>query len=141
MESYNRCVNSILVMLLITVRAGQIVSASLLMQQAKSDLKIPLPFNIVFVCSFIQCSFVILGVFSFPGEFYQNSKESHDILKRKSLIKFRAAQVRRHTIQFLRSCNVLKIKFGLSNFIEKTTPPVFQLFCTDRIIDILLTQI
>jgi hypothetical protein len=31
-----------------------------------------------------------------------------------------------------------KVKFGLSNFIEKTTPPLFQLFCLDRIVDLLL---
>lgn len=39
---------------------------------------------------------------------------------------------------FFKSCQVQKIKIGLSNFITKTAPQLFQQYYLHRIIDLLL---
>ncbi len=139
-ERFNTYVSSVLVLFLITCGVCQIVSASILVQQTKLDLNISLPLNIIFVVIVFETTLVIMGVFGFPGKFYQNSKSALDFLKRKVLLEITTSRKRKYCTHFFESCQVLKIRFGLSNFIEKTTPPIFQLFCADRIIDVLLTQ-
>lgn len=139
-ELFNECVSSLLVVFLVAVGVIQVIPTALVIQQMKSDLQIPMALNVFLVGMIADTTFIILCVYSFPGEFYENSKKSLIFLRRKALCQITSAIKRRHAIATLRSCSVLKIRFGLSNFIEKTTPPAYQLFCTDRIIDILLTQ-
>lgn len=42
--------------------------------------------------------------------------------------------------KFVDSCPALKVKFGLSNFIDKTTPLVFESYCVARLTDLLLVN-
>lgn len=139
-EYFNEFMKTVLVLFLLGCGTAEIVSTALLIRQTKTDMMISLPLNLFFSACVLESGLVILGVYGFPGEFYQKSKLSLDFLRREASHKIIAARKRKYFFKFLRSCYVLKIRFGLSNFIEKTTPPEFQKFCTDRIIDILLTQ-
>lgn len=140
LERFNKYVGSELVLILITCGASQIVSAALLIQQTKSDLKMSLPLNLFFLVVVFQTVFDIMAIYGFPGELNQESKISLDFLKRKVMHEIEPKHKRKYYITFLNSCQVSKIRLGLTNYIDKTTPPVSQLFCVDRIIDVLLTQ-
>lgn len=139
-KHFNKYISSVLLLFLVTSGTSQIISVALLVHQTKSDLKIPIPLNLFFIAAAFETMLIIMIVYGFPGELYQKSKKSLDKLKTKVLHNFKSSHKRKFYIRFLDSCQVSKIRFGLSNFIEKTTPPIFQLFCADRIIDVLLTQ-
>lgn len=139
-KRFNKYIGSVLLMFLVTCGALQIVSASLLVHQTKSDLKISMPLNLFFIATVFETVPIIIIVYGFPGEFYHKSKKTLIVLKKKVLHEVEPSHKRTTYIKFLDSCQVSKIRLGLSNFIEKTTPLVFQLFCADRIIDVLLTQ-
>ncbi len=139
-ERFNKCISSVLALFLLSCGASQVVSAALLVQQTKTNLKISLPLNLFFVLAVIETILIIMVVFGYPGDFHQDSKNTLAMLRRKILHKIILPKKRMYCKTFLRSCSVLKIRFGLANFIEKSTPSVFQLFCANRIIDVLLTQ-
>lgn len=97
----------------------------------------------LFSMTVLRAVLIFLVVYGFAGDFYKDSELSLSQLKEQAGIRFNgkiAVRERIHREKFLRSCQVQKVKFGLSNFIEKTTPPIFQLFCLDRIADLLLIR-
>ncbi len=104
----------------------------------------PLLLIIFYATAITQAVVINLLVYGYAGDFYQRSNflllslkqnmgnVEHRLISRKQ-VKYRQT--------FLNSCQVEKIKFGLSNFIEKSTPPMFQLFCVERIVDFLLVKL
>lgn len=139
-EMYNTSMQTVLLFFLITCGVAQTISAFTLIVQTETD-SVPLLANIFFVAVILQAFLVNLIVYGFGGDFYKASDLSLKRLK-QSAYTVSSLQVRdrKHLQRFFKSCQVGKIKFGLSNFIEKTTPPIFQLFCINRIIDLLLLR-
>lgn len=139
-EIYNDSVRSILFFFLLTTGVGQITSAVTLIVQTPSD-SVPFLANLFFVSLIPQSILVNLVAFGFGGEFYKSSSSSLKRLKQNVLTLNSINRRDRKFLQaFLNSCQVGKIRFGFSNFIEKTTPLIFQQFCIDRIIDLLLVR-
>lgn len=83
-----------------------------------------------YVAAFTQASVINLLVYGYAGDFYQHSNLLLSSLKQnvgnvENRVITRKQLKYRET--FLNSCQVEKINFGLSNFIEKSTLPIFQL--------------
>ncbi len=139
-EIYNQTMRSIFFVFLLTCETAEIISAvTFVLHKYRSQ--IPLSLSMFFILAMFEAVFIILVVYGLAGDFYQQSTSSlcqltrlacniHDARVTKMELKYRE--------KFLRSCQKQKIKFGLSNFIEKTKPPVFQLFCLNRMIDLML---
>ena len=135
-EMYNTAMRSLFLFLLLLSGVTQIISVVALMQPE------PLPFlvTLFFTTAVLQTIIVILGVYGFAGEVHKMSTFSMSQLKLTLRNRYTGCCKREHKYfeRFLFSCQAIKIRFGLSNFIEKSTPPVFQLFCLARIIDWIL---
>lgn len=96
-----------------------------------------------FIVVVFEATMIFLVVYGLAGDFNLASKMSLTQLKMEAGSQCHGKLLRKERIyreKLLRSCQVHKIKFGLSNFIEKTTPPVFQLYCLNRMIDLLLVK-
>lgn len=138
-ESYNTVVRSLLLLLSVTNATAQVISAStLILQNSSTNLVLLLFFGM----TVIQTILTFQVVYGFAGNFFWFSKSSLLQLKRQVGFQYNDRLRREHHYRekFLRSCQVQKVRFGWSNFIEKTTPPIFQLFCLNRIIDLLLVR-
>lgn len=98
-------------------------------------------FIFLLVC-FIQATLIIIVAYGFAGNFHQESAKSLKRLHEEN--RYRVDFVPRREFlyakKYLVACQVQKVQFGLSNFIEKITPLVFQRYCLDRIIDLLLVS-
>ncbi len=136
----NICMGSTLVVLFFGLGICQVISAFILLNPHTAALT-PIPLKIV--CAIVAC-FVfptLLIVYGFAGKFYDDSIKFLQDLQRKVKLTFIKQTKRRIEYEkFLVSCQVQKIRFGLTNFIDKLTPLVFQQFCMDRIIDLVLVQ-
>lgn len=96
---------------------------------------------LVFAVLAAQTVLNILVVYGVAGDVFEVSLNSISCLRRKVKIVNNLSRVqRRYLERFLASCAVERVDFGMSNFIEKTTPLEFQLFCLERIIDLLLLR-
>lgn len=139
-EIYNIYIRTSLFLFLLTAGVAQIISAVTLITQTSTD-SVPCLANLFFASVVLQASFTIFIVFGFGGEFHKSSDLSLKRLKQKTLtFNTVTTKERKYLQRFLNSCQVGKIKFGLSNFVETTTAPIFQLFCVERIIDLLLLR-
>lgn len=105
----------------------------------------PLSLNLCFATVTVEETLVILVLYGFVGDIYNESKKSLRDLKRKivggpnqGIILTRKEQNYRK--MYIASCQIEKFQFELSNYIEKKTVPVFQIFCCNRIIDILFIK-
>ncbi len=139
-EIYNASLCTLLFHSLVACGATQIISAVTLIVQSSSD-GVPLLANMFFAFIIPQAFLVFIIVFGIGGEFHNTSNISlkrlmQGVLTTSSLTR----QDRRYLQRYLTSCQVGKIKLGFSNFIEKTTPPILQLFCVNRIIDLILVR-
>lgn len=135
--TYNEAMRTLLFMFLFTCGVTQVISAVTLITQPNSVSLPPLVY-LFFGGVFIETILIILVVYGFAGDFYQTSETS--LAKLNQVVRSGRMQKkeRKFREKYLLSCQVQKMNFGLSNFIEKTTPLIFQLFCLERIIDILL---
>lgn len=92
----------------------------------------------------IYATLVILAMYGFAADVNAESADFLSKLKRqkKKLTGNSNEQRRQRKFKekFVASCQVEKIQFGMSNFIEKATPPAFQLYCINRIVDLLLVH-
>lgn len=83
---------------------------------------------------------IIVIVYGLGGHFFENSINS--ITKLEKMVRcscIREKLHRKYILMFLRSCRYgLRMKFGFANFIEKTTPLLFQSFLVDRLTDIMM---
>ncbi len=140
-KQYNKMMQTLLFLMLITCDTTEIISATNIIHHSSSQ-SIPLPLKIFFAVASIQTGITILVAFGFTGDFYKESYKSLAGLKKENRnVKLRSTrQEKKYRKTFLISCQVQKIQFGMSNFIEKTTPPIFQLYCMNRIIDLLLVR-
>lgn len=137
-ELCNNLISSLLFLCLLVCGTCQVVSAVTTLLHASSLNFLLLIF---FIMTVSQTSLIHLVVYGFAGEFYRSSDLSLLQLKRHMGIHYNLGLIKKehkYRQRFLRSCQVQKIKFGMSNYIEKTTPPVFQFYCLNRIIDLIL---
>lgn len=123
----------------------QVGSAFMLLAEAEGNLmSVSWPLKLFFVSVVVETVVIILVVYGFAGDFYQDSVNGLDNIRKqvnRSSSQFGyKSKIRKYFTKFLVSCPPMKIRLGLSNFIEKTTPLVFQMFCTCRIIDVLLVR-
>lgn len=142
MELYNDAMNSQLLVLMVGCGVSEVASAVILIKQSSSS-DIPFFLQIFFVVLFIQSVVRILGLYGFAGDFYQISANSLSVLYHQVDTLFTGnttSKQRKYREKVLKSFQVQKVKFGFSNYIEKTTPAVFELFCLQRIIDLLLLK-
>ncbi len=139
-ELCNEVIQSVLLIFLITCGTAQVISAtSIILLGSSMNLFLTLLFSI----TVLQAVLIFSIVYGFAGEFYKASELSLQQLKRHACIQYKTKLVKKEKKfreTFLRSCQAQKVKFGLSNFIDKTTSQVFQLYCLDRIIDLLLLR-
>ncbi len=131
---YNNGMRSIFFVALLGTGIAQIIPVVVLIRTTSLSFVI----TIFFVSLAIQASLIILIVYGFAGNVHTVSKVSlaklEQVVRSGNFGRFN----QRYLERFLSSCQILKIKFGMSNFIEKSTPPIFQLFCIERCIDLLL---
>lgn len=146
-ELYNETMRTLLFLFLFSCGMIQINCAVTLIYECKQysvgGSHMPISLILFFTFSYIQQILIILVVYGFAGGFYRQSKEFLEVAKRNigGGIKYTnciAKKERQYRKMYLLSCQIERVKFGLSNFIEDKTPPIFQLFCMDRIIDSLL---
>lgn len=83
----------------------------------------------------INMTITIIFLFGFCGRV--NEASSKALLRLRRFSEFKTST---QYEKILRSLPTLKIYFGSTNFIEKQTPVVFQLFLLERIVDVLLLQ-
>lgn len=139
-ERCNDVLSSLLFLFLICCGVSQIMSAVTIIRQSSS-------INIFMICFFaavvFQTFFVYVVLYGLAGDVYRSSKSTIVKLKRQANLHLgglHKRKERRYRVMFLESCQVQNVRFGLSNFIEKTTPPMFQLYCLNRIVDLLLVR-
>lgn len=139
-ELCNDVLGSLLFLFLLACGTSQVVSAVTTILYASSiDVFVALFFTVMV----FETSLIYMVVYGLAGNFYRASELSLLELNKHATIhlnKIVERKERKQRKKFLKSCQVQKVKFGLSNFIEKTTPPMFQLYCLERIIDLLLVQ-
>lgn len=139
-EIYNKSMRTLLFIFLLTSGVGQIISTVTLILQTNSD-SVPFLANVFFASVVPQAVLINLVAFGFGGQFHKSSNLSLKQLKQSvRTVKSIKIRDRKYLERFLNSCQASKIKFGLSNFIEKRTPPMFQQFCVQRIVDLLLLR-
>ncbi len=137
-EEYNKAMHSILLFLFISAGLFQTMSVVTLILLWNF---LPFILELIFAFIVLQASVIILFIYGFAGDFNEMSKHSLSRLKKEvDNEQGLSRKERKYWNMFLRSCQIERIKFGMSNFIEKTTPPAFQLFCLCRIIDLLLVR-
>ncbi len=140
-EKYNAVMRTLLFAVLLALGILQVISVVNLVLESWSS--VPIMVNLFYGATFLESFLVVLVGYGFAGDLHLVSKHTLARLKAQVLSKDYGRFGRKehkYKKAFVMSCQVQKIKFGLSNFIEKTTPPVFQLFCSDRIVDLLLAQ-
>ncbi len=126
--------------MLVTVGVGQMGCAAVIISQKTSN-DTPFLLNLFFIVSIVQSVLVFLMVYGSFGDFYVESDKCLATLKR--LVSDQNLPNRRkqlHMHKFLNSVQIAKVRFGFSNFIEKNTPPLFQQFCIERLVDLLLVN-
>lgn len=134
-EMHNDAMRSAFFFLAFTCGMAQIVSSVVLVRPE------PLPFLVTFffTAMTLETSLVILVVYGFAGDVHKTSTVS--LLKLKQIIRSvchgNCKKERKYLGCFLAYCQTAKIRFGLSNFIEKSTSLIFQLFCVQHMIDLL----
>lgn len=140
MQLLNICLGSTIVVLLIRLGICQVMSAFILYNPHTAELT-PIPLRIFYavITCFVFPMLVI--AYSFAGNFYVDSVKLLLDLKRKAKLSFlKQSKQRKVCEKFQASCQVQKIEFGVTNYIDKLTPLVFQKFCIDIIIDLVLVQ-
>ncbi len=100
-----------------------------------TGLNAPWPITLSNTLYTTDCFIMILGIFGFAAKVHSTSTEV--LYKTK---KMRVAQTNRTFSKFLKSCPVISIKFGMTNYIEKLTPLRFQDFNIGRFIDFILLE-
>lgn len=141
-ELFNEAMHTLFFTMLVTCGSVQVLAAVAVINQARTST-LPLLINLFFGTLVVDAAIIIGTVFGFAGNLYKRSEVLLNQLRKqiKSRQPFNSTRKEyKYKKSFLNSCQVAKVKFGLSNFIEKTTPPIFQLFCLNRIIDLLLVN-
>ncbi len=141
-ELFNDAMNSQLFVLMLTCGITEVICAGLIINRSGSS-NLPFFLRMFFIILFVQATVGILGWYGFSGDFNQISERSLCKIRRHENIthlEHITRRERKYKKKLLCSFQVQKIKFGLSNYIDKTTPAVFELFCLQRIIDLLLVR-
>ncbi len=129
---FNKAMCGILFMFLLSCGTCQVVAALVLLNKSEQiSFLIKTLFSIAVIESFLV----------FVVDFYEQSETTLADLKRNfnDNLGIRRKE-RKHLGLFLRSCQVASIRLGFSNYIEKLTPPLVQMYCVDRLVDLLLLQ-
>lgn len=79
---------------------------------------------------------VIICLFGFCGQVHYESQKFQQTLKILAVTHKQSKEFRK----IIQSIPEVKVKFGRSNFVEKSTPVVFQMFLMEKTVDILLTN-
>lgn len=139
-DRYNVAMGPQLFNLLTASAITQVICATALIQPDCNS--IPILLSTFYFALLISMFFTTLAVFGFAGDFYASSFTTLSKFKRNAAHQLKNISKREHSFRsrFLVSCQVQKVKFGLSNFIDKTTPVIFEMFCVNRIVDMLLLK-
>lgn len=138
-EKYNRSIQPILFGFLVVTGVTQIICVVALIWQTSWN-SVPVALNMFYLTVNLDTVLIILIIFGFAGDLYASLNSMLSDLKRQNQPKIQNKMERKEYRMrkcFFNSCQPHKIKFGLSNFIEKTIP-ILQNFCVERIIDLLL---
>lgn len=132
MENFNGALRIFYAFTLVVTGTCEVVSLSILLGPLKSQ--VPPPLWLFFIGVAAESILTILVFYDFAANLHYVTTRSFSILQSKEkVIKSRYLK------RFLKSCQVLRVQIGSSNnYLEKRTPLVFQKFCIDRIIDLLL---
>lgn len=126
---YNNFARVSLVCFLLTCSLWEIVLSWILI----SPTHVPLPLKLFFFAVIFEVVIAISLIYGFAADLhYQSTKVMGNITK--------YSKVRRskYLKRFFSSSQVLRVEFAVTNYLEKTTPLMFQKFCGDRILDLLL---
>ncbi len=137
-EMCNDSMQTLFFFLLLTSGITQLISVVALIRPD------PLPFLVImfFIAVALQSILINTVLYGFAGDVHETSKRSLQKLK-QGVENMYLRNVRKERTYFrcsLASFQTTKIRFVMSNFIGKCTPPIFQIFCIDRIIDVLLSS-
>ncbi len=141
-EQYNQSLHSLWFEVLVASGITQIICVVALIGQPSCN-SVAVVVNLFYLATTVLTVLINVIIYGFAGNLYENSKKHLSNLQQQNVPKglSRAAKKEfKMRKTFFKSCQVEKIKFGMSNFIEQTTPPIFQLFCIARIIDLLLLK-
>lgn len=139
-ERYNAAMNSLLCSLLLSSGMTQVISASTLIRQPNFN-SADIILNLFYLAITINTFFITTVMYGFAGDFFAASDFKLSHLKRnvvKKTLEIVLKREHRFRSRFLAACQVEKVQFCVSNFIEKTTPLVFELYILDRTVDMLL---
>ncbi len=132
--------NTLLLVILLTMGVTQVVCVATLILCKTSE--VPMFLVVFLILCIFNSTLLIIVAYGFAGDFHQESTRSFKCLHKQNRNRVGVVPRREYLYaeKFLAACQAQNFQFGLSNFIEKTTPLVFQLYCMDRIIDLLLVH-
>lgn len=139
---FNNCMQTVLVGFFVAAGTVQIFSVYTVINQfSKMDHQTTGSLMVFFCYASFESVIIILVVYGFAGTFNHESISSLKAYSKLLRLNVRTQKERKHLVLFHKSCKPLCIQFGASNYIEKTTPLVFQMFCVCRISDMLLLNV
>jgi len=126
-----------MISMLIAPAIIQIGSMYLAIRGISGKLEIPIVTLIMITILIVDGGIAILGIFGIAGEVHRTSKDVIFKLRNndRKLWRDKNRKVQKQT---LRSIQILKIKFGATNYVEKMTSLNFCEFNIRRVVDLLL---
>ncbi|CAL8129216.1 unnamed protein product [Orchesella dallaii] len=132
-QIFNESHSTMLIHEVATMALCQTVSAYTLIKTFGNSENVPLFALFGNIQCLVMSPFVIFGIYGYAGSVWSTSTSVLQKMRTNKLI-LRSKIQRRTAI----SLPILKIRFGGTNFIEKTTPLTFMDFNIGRTVDLLL---
>jgi len=139
LEIFNQIHSRILVVFLVTTKIGMVFSAVVLLSSgnvAKSNSNILV--NMILCQYLLYATIFIMITFGSCGNVHQSSCEILSTMRKKAEYFDKTGIEKRLVFRIIKSLPVLKIEFGITNFIEVTTPFMYLEFVLQRIVDCML---
>ncbi|CAL8118874.1 unnamed protein product [Orchesella dallaii] len=120
------------VVMMIAIMSVHIISLYSCLKLTKN---LPVAMILFYIMSAFDCAFIILLVYGGLADVVKASISLHRDLKGKAEI-----QVDRWFRKFIRSCQIIKVHFGETSFIDEMTPLVFEDFVIQQTVSLLLVK-
>lgn len=134
--SFNKMFATLLVMISVHAVLMQIIGGYCLVRVLGGNENV---FSRLLFIFMIENGFVVTTlVYGFCGEVHDASNKGMKRIKKYAHVDGRSSRKMKMFRRVASSMPVLKINFGSGNFVEKSTPIVFQQFTIERLVDLLL---
>ncbi len=98
-------------------------------------MKLPLPSYLLFLITTVNDGVVLVGMYSTLSNIFTTSQ---DILEKQLRLATGKTAMSPYFRRYHKSCKILKVYIGSSNFVEPLTPLVVEEFCIQQVISLLL---